>query len=74
MKHPGSITFVDEAEGTERVTPVDTVPESIAFYEGGAEPIPVVRIVSHLRGTQRVIRSYGADGELLTTTVQAPRP
>ena len=72
--HPGVITFVDEDQGTESQVSADSVPEGIAFVWSPEGSVPVVRVVSHLRGAQRVIRSYGADGALLESTVQAPPP
>ncbi|MGK0358380.1 MAG: hypothetical protein ACI9U2_000667 [Bradymonadia bacterium] len=72
MKHPGTITFVEEHSEDEQVRSASEVPEQIAFVSVGEHRVPVVRIVSHMRGEQRVIRSYAADGRLLETTVQAP--
>jgi hypothetical protein len=72
-EHPGQIVFVDETAGTERTRPVAEVPESIAWAEVDGERIPVTRVVARVAKTQRVIRSYGADGELLSSTVQVPR-
>jgi hypothetical protein len=71
--HPGTILFEDADTGTTHTRTVDAVPERIAWadVEGGREP--VVRVVSTMRGQQRTIRSYGADGALLSSTVQRPR-
>lgn len=70
MKHPGTITFVEKGKPDE-VLSVEEVPETVAFYEEGPRRVPVVRVVAELVGTKRVIRSYGADGALLTTTREA---
>lgn len=70
--HPGQIVFVDADAGTEQVKPAAQVPESIAFAVVDTERVPVTKVVSNLRGAQRVIRSYGADGQLLRSTIQAP--
>ncbi len=63
MKHPGTITFVEKGKPDE-VMSADKVPDSVAFYED----VPVVRVVSELVEKKRIIRSYGADGALLSTT------
>ena len=72
-EHPGQIVFVDETTVTGRVRSVTEVPVSIAWAEVDGERIPVTRVVARVARTQRVIRSYGADGELLSSTVQVPR-
>ncbi|MCA9544480.1 MAG: hypothetical protein KC613_08820 [Myxococcales bacterium] len=74
MEHPGEITFVDEDAGTERARPAAEVPASVAFVTVDGATVPVVRVVSRMRGPQRVIRSYGPEGQLLSTTLQAPPP
>ncbi|GEM_PF-3110915 len=38
-------------------------------------PTPVTRVLASMRGEQRLIRSHGADGALLSSTVQhRPQP
>ena len=74
-EHPGTLTFLDEDTGTERVRAVGEVPATIAWATDAAgRTVPVVRVVSHRRGAQRIIQSFGADGALLSRTVQAPPP
>lgn len=72
-KHPGKIVFVDGA--TQQVTQevdAETVPLSIRFAETDKGLVPVVKIVSFMRGEQQIIRSYGPDNEFLTSTVRIP--
>lgn len=73
--HPGTIHFVDQDTGEGRDQAIVGIPETIAWGTNaeGAR-VPVVRIVSHMRGAQRVIESYGSDGALLQRTVQSPPP
>ena len=73
--HPGEITFVDP-DGSSRVKPAADVPDTIAWAaDADGQPTPVTRVVASMRGQQRLIRSYGADGALLSSTVQQrPRP
>lgn len=70
--HPGTITFVDRDTGETSVSPVTTVPESIAWATVGAQRVAVVRIESSAAGGHREIFRYGADGTLLDTTVAGP--
>ncbi len=68
--HPGTITFVDP-DGGSRERSVSDVPETIAWSTGpDGTATPVTRVVASMRGEQRLIRSYGADGALLSSTVQ----
>ena len=67
-QHPGKLEMVDDVTGTTDVVDASTVPAAVAFVEGQ----PVVRVVHSLRGSQHVIKSYGQDGALLSTTVSAP--
>jgi hypothetical protein len=68
--HPGEITFVDP-DGSSRVRSAADVPDTIAWAEGpDGQPRPVTRIEASMRGQQRLIRSFGADGALLASTVQ----
>lgn len=71
--HPGQITFVDEDTGESKVQAATSVPDSVAFVpDANGARAAVVRITSHLRGSQRIIQSFGIDGALLQRTVQAP--
>ncbi len=68
--HPGKIVFVDQDAGTEQVKSADQVPASVAFASVEGSQVPVTRIVSSVRGDQRVIHSYDEGGRLLLSTVQ----
>jgi hypothetical protein len=63
--HPGKVELVDEERGTREVMDVKDVPASVAFSNGA----PVVRVVHSKRGTEHIVRSYGVDGALLSSTV-----
>jgi hypothetical protein len=66
VKHPGTITIVDEDAGTEKKVPVSDVPETVAFIGD----VPVVRVVSRKRSdAAREVMSYGVDGALLQSTL-----
>jgi hypothetical protein len=66
VKHPGTITIVDETAGTEKQVRASDVPESVAFIGD----VPVVRVVSRTRDDgARDVMSYGADGALLQSTL-----
>jgi hypothetical protein len=66
--HPGTIRFVDETNATEREEAASAVPASVAFATVNGEKVPVVKVVLSGAGDRREIRSYGADGALLSTT------
>ncbi len=71
LAHPGHVTFVEQGPtGSERVVPIDQVPESLAFVRENGVAEPVVRVVSRPRGDSREVKSYGVDGRLLLTTFQ----
>ena len=72
--HPGSIRFVDETAATERVESADKVPPSIAFVTVNGVQVPVVKVVFSGSGERREIRSFGADGQLLSTTYARVKP
>lgn len=72
-EHPGTIVFVDEAAGTEHSRAASEVPETIAWVVVDGDSWPVTRVVARMAGKQRVLRSYGVDGRLLSSTVQVPR-
>jgi hypothetical protein len=68
-KHPGTVTFVDEAG--EKIEAADSVPESIRFAPNAhGVSVPVVRVVAMTDGARRIIRAYGIDGVELRSTVQ----
>jgi|JI10StandDraft_1071094.scaffolds.fasta_scaffold1282300_2 hypothetical protein len=70
-KHPGKISFINgiTQEIREEVD-ATTVPESIRFVESDTGWVPVVKIVDITTETQRTIRQYGPEGQLLRSTVQ----
>jgi len=72
-EHPGTVLFVDEVAGTEHSRPASDLPETIAWAVVDGVRVPVTRVVARMAGTSRVLRSYGADGRLLSSTVQVPR-
>jgi hypothetical protein len=69
-KHPGKIIFVDGK--TEQITSeenADAMPFTIRYSETEKGLVPVVKIVTHDRGDQIIVRSYGPNDEYLTSTV-----
>lgn len=64
-KHPGQIEMVDEETGKRHAVAAASAPPEVAFVGGQA----VVRIVKSRRGSEVLLRSFGADGALLSTTV-----
>jgi len=68
--HPGTIVFAEVGKKEEHVKQVSEVPESIAFVKVHGVLVPVVRVVADVAGNQRVIKSYGVDGQVLQTTYQ----
>lgn len=72
--HPGTIVFVDAADGSERERPAAEVPSSIAWVPLDGTPVPVLRIVTTVQGEERILRSYGAGGRLLSSTRQRRQP
>lgn len=65
LKHPGKIEMVDAERDTSHTVDAAGAPPSVAFVDGR----PVTKIVKSRRGDDVVLRSYGADGALLSTTV-----
>lgn len=61
-----TIRFEDASRGTVQQCSSAEVPATIAFVDG----VPVVRVVAQMRGEDREICSYGANGALLSTTMQ----
>lgn len=60
-----TIEFVDP-DGGVLTFPAGAVPPEIAVVEG----VPVTRVVARMRGDEREIQSFAADGRLLSTTLQ----
>ncbi|MFZ5441138.1 MAG: hypothetical protein ACOZQL_14105 [Myxococcota bacterium] len=69
-QHPGRIVFVEKGVPGEKVLAVSEVPEAVAFAQVGGALVPVVRVEAEVVGDQRVITSYGADGQRLGATWQ----
>lgn len=65
VKHPGRIEMVDDETGKTHAVDAASAPATVAFVDGK----PVVKIVKSRRGDDVLVRSYGADGALLSTTV-----
>lgn len=65
LAHPGTITFVNEQTGEERVESAEESPVEQRFVNG----IPMVRAVMSVAGNQRTIREYGPQGQLLRSNV-----
>jgi hypothetical protein len=64
--HPGSVTVVGP-DGSETVQPADAFPDWVKFARGSdGHPVPVVLIARVRTGFGFTLRSYGADGRLLT--------
>lgn len=68
--HPGTITYVDLDTGKSETSDVMTVPEAMRFAETEHGRTAVVRVVAQIRGDQRTIREYDADGREVRATVQ----
>ncbi len=65
LAHPGTVTFVDEEEGTSHTESADALPEDIAYVEVGDTLVPVTRAVKRRSGDYIFILQYGADGQCL---------
>jgi hypothetical protein len=72
--HPGEIVHDDKVEGKTWTRAASEVPPSIAWVNVSGAWKPVVRI--EITGTvdQRRITKFGADGQMLESTIQAPPP
>lgn len=71
--HPGTVRFVDELAKTERVEPVEQVPEAVAFATVAGVQVPVVKVVLSGSPARRELRRYGQDGTLLESTYEHSR-
>lgn len=66
--HPGTVTFVAR-DGSARTEPADRLPEWLKFAPTADGPrVAVVRVVHSGTG----VRSYAADGRLLSVTLPVP--
>lgn len=72
--HPGEIVHDDKIEGKTWTRAAAEVPTSIAWVNVAGAWKPVVRI--EITGTvdRRRITKFGADGQMLESTIQAPPP
>lgn len=70
MSHPGTIVFAEIGGASERSLRVEEVPHSVAFVQEAGVEVPVTRVVAQVVGDQRLLKSYAADGRLLSTTTQ----
>jgi hypothetical protein len=70
LTHPGHITFCQVGSDKEDVVTFTEVPESVAFARDGENLVPVVRVEALTAGDRREIKSYSAEGKLLSTTYQ----
>jgi hypothetical protein len=68
--HPGKVVFYDA--DNDRITDeadAESLPFAMKFVETDEGFLPVVRVVMFSRGDQKVIASYGVNGELLHTLI-----
>ena len=68
-EHPGTIVFVDGNAGTEETRDATAVPEGIRFARTDGGWVPVVRVVKDRSGDRVEIKSYDAEGRLVSTTI-----
>ena len=72
---PEKVVFVDIDTDVITETALAEVPESIAWVTVNGQRLRVTRVESQNMGAdQREIRSYGADGALLATTLLRAAP
>jgi hypothetical protein len=72
--HPGQIVHDDKVDGRTWTRAAAEVPTTIAWVEVNGTWKPVVRIEITGTAAQRRITKFGADGQMLETTIQAPPP
>ena len=72
--HPGSIRFIDELDGRDWTEHAEANPQSIAWVHDGQAWVAVVRVEMGGSPERRRVSSFGADGQLLESTVEAPPP
>jgi len=72
--HPGEILHEDKIDGRTWTRAAGEVPLTIAWVEVNGTWKPVVRIEITGTADQRRITKFGADGQMLETTIQAPPP
>jgi hypothetical protein len=70
-KHPGKIVFVDGiTQQVVKERSASEVPFNVRFIETEDGLVPVVKIVNFTTLEQQIIRQYGPDDQLLSSTVQ----
>ena len=75
VKHPGTILFVDaDGERPDEEVDIAKIPEEFQFAETKNGLEPIVKVVKTTTGDVRRISEYGADGQVLRTTVQTRQP
>jgi hypothetical protein len=73
-KHPGQILHEDKVDGRTWTRAASEVPVTIAWVQVSGAWKPVTRIEITGTAEQRRFTKYGADGQMLETTIQAPPP
>ncbi|MFO0578461.1 MAG: hypothetical protein U1A78_31030 [Polyangia bacterium] len=68
-KHPGEIVHNDRIEGRSYTRRADQVPPTIAWVKVAGTWKPVVRIEITGSKERRCFTKFGADGQMLETTV-----
>ena len=65
LKHPGTITFVNQETGEVRTESAEESPLEHRFVNG----VPLVKAVYSRAGNQTFIQEFGPEGQLLRSTV-----
>jgi hypothetical protein len=73
-KHPGQILHEDKVDGRTWTRAASEVPVTIAWVQVSGAWKPVTRIEITATAEQRRFTKFGADGQMLETTIQAPPP
>ena len=72
--HPGQIVHDDKVDGKTWTRSAAEVPPTIAWVQVGGVWKAVVRIEITGTAERRRFTKFGADGEMLETTIQGPAP
>ncbi len=67
--HPGFIEYFEEDRPVDRL-PIAQVPKELQFAQTPEGLLPVVKVVAHIRGDERIIREYAPGEKLVRSTVQ----
>jgi hypothetical protein len=70
--HPGTIRFTDHVDGREWIKEAAEVPQVIAWKDVDGVWHAVTRVDITGSAQRREIKSFGEQGEFLSTTVQSP--